>query len=123
MSSPARRAAIVAGIVGAALVWGELASADAPLTPTKYTIPSGGSVPTGITAGSDGNLWFTESADGKIGRITPAGTITEPSGATGLPGPTPGGPAGREQTDPGRGGIWAILLTLVSSRWHSWLSQ
>jgi streptogramin lyase len=88
MSSPGRRAAIVAGIVGAALVWGELASADAPLTPTKYTIPSGGSVPTGITAGSDGNLWFTESADGKIGRITPAGTITEPSGATGLPGPT-----------------------------------
>jgi streptogramin lyase len=89
MSSPGRRAAmIVAVIVGAALAWGGLASADAPLTPTKYTIPTSGSAPTGITAGSDGNLWFTESAGGKIGRITPAGTITEPMGATGLPGPT-----------------------------------
>jgi streptogramin lyase len=88
MSSPARRLATVAVIVGIALAWGALASADAPLTPTKFTIPTGGSVPTAITAGSDGNLWFTESGAGKIGRITPAGTITEPSGATGLPGPT-----------------------------------
>src|SRR5262249_39425251 len=30
----------------------------------------------GIAAGSDGNVWFTE-AIGKIGRITPAGVITE----------------------------------------------
>jgi|SRR5258708_2189257 len=29
----------------------------------------------GITAGPDGNLWFTEP--GKIGRITPTGTISE----------------------------------------------
>jgi streptogramin lyase len=79
---------MVAVIVGATLVWGGLASADAPLTPTKFTIPTSKSVPTSITAGSDGNLWFTESAGGKIGRITPAGTITEPAGATGLPGPT-----------------------------------
>jgi len=88
MSSPARRVASVAVIVGVALAWGSLASADAPLTPTKFTIPTSGSVPTAITAGSDGNLWFTESGGGKIGRITPAGTITEPAGATGLPGPT-----------------------------------
>ncbi|HEY6286015.1 MAG TPA: hypothetical protein VIX20_10165, partial [Ktedonobacteraceae bacterium] len=35
-----------------------------------------------ITAGPDGNLWFTESENstgqsGSIGRITPTGTITE----------------------------------------------
>jgi streptogramin lyase len=88
MSSPARRVASVAVMVGVALAWGSLASADAPLTPTKFTIPTSGSLPAGITAGSDGNLWFTESGGGKIGRITPAGTITEPAGATGLPGPT-----------------------------------
>ena len=34
--------------------------------------------PLGIVAGCDGNLWFTESANpGRIGRITPAGTIDE----------------------------------------------
>src|SRR5262249_59552519 len=31
----------------------------------------------GITAGPDGNLWFTEFDNNKIGRITPAGEITE----------------------------------------------
>ena len=30
-----------------------------------------------ITAGPDGNVWFTEGGANKIGRITPAGTITE----------------------------------------------
>ena len=31
----------------------------------------------GIAAGRDGNLWFTEAGVGRIGRITPTGTITE----------------------------------------------
>ena len=31
----------------------------------------------GIAAGPDGNLWFTEPAAGRIGRITPTGTVTE----------------------------------------------
>ncbi|MHB1536539.1 MAG: Vgb family protein, partial [Acidimicrobiales bacterium] len=31
----------------------------------------------GITAGPDGNLWFTENGGDKVGRITPAGAITE----------------------------------------------
>jgi hypothetical protein len=45
----------------------------------EYPIPTSGSFPFDITAGPDGNLWFTEvnPAAGKIGRITPAGTITE----------------------------------------------
>jgi virginiamycin B lyase len=33
--------------------------------------------PTAIVAGPDGNLWFTESSGHNIGRITPAGVITE----------------------------------------------
>jgi hypothetical protein len=32
---------------------------------------------TGITAGPDGNLWFTEDHTDQIGRITPSGVITE----------------------------------------------
>ena len=33
--------------------------------------------PSGIAAGPDGNLWFTERSADNIGRITPAGVITE----------------------------------------------
>ncbi|MGD0452960.1 MAG: hypothetical protein ABSB69_05130 [Solirubrobacteraceae bacterium] len=33
--------------------------------------------PSSITAGPDGNLWFTESEGNRIGRITPTGTVTE----------------------------------------------
>ena len=34
--------------------------------------------PLGIVTGCDGNLWFAEGNDpGRIGRITPAGVITE----------------------------------------------
>jgi virginiamycin B lyase len=43
----------------------------------EYSVPTANSLPYGITVGSDGNLWFTESAGNKIGRLTPGGTITE----------------------------------------------
>lgn len=43
---------------------------------TEYTIPSGVS-PYSITAGADGNLWFTEPSANRIGRITLGGVITE----------------------------------------------
>jgi len=33
--------------------------------------------PAGITAGPDGNLWFTESDGDRVGRITPTGAVTE----------------------------------------------
>ncbi len=36
-----------------------------------------GSQPEGITAGPDGNIWFTELYTGTIGQITPTGLITE----------------------------------------------
>lgn len=45
-----------------------------------------------LTAGQDGNIWFTESNAGKIGRITPTGVVTEfvlPLNQYGFP-PSPG---------------------------------
>jgi len=59
---------------------------------TPFTIPSPAPeifpYPTGITAGPDGNLWFTEQFGGRIARITPSGRITY------YPVPSPGsGPA------------------------------
>jgi len=44
---------------------------------TEFPIPTGCSQPIEITAGPDGNLWFTEYCSNKIGRISMSGTITE----------------------------------------------
>ncbi len=48
---------------------------------TVFPVPTASNFPTEITAGPDGNLWFTEKGsqknEGKIGRITPTGSITE----------------------------------------------
>jgi virginiamycin B lyase len=44
---------------------------------TQFAIPTANSSPFDITAGPDGNLWFTEYKGNKIGRITPQGVITE----------------------------------------------
>jgi streptogramin lyase len=57
-------------------------SARAPLlaqtwTHTDYAIPAANAQPQGIAAGPDGNLWFTEYATQKIGRLTPTGVFTE----------------------------------------------
>jgi streptogramin lyase len=50
--------------------------------------------PNGITAGPDGNVWFTEFAD-RIGRITPTGSVTEFStGITSNPEEIAAGPDG-----------------------------
>jgi streptogramin lyase/O-glycosyl hydrolase len=46
-------------------------------TITEYPLSISGSGPEGITAGPDGNLWFTELYTGKIGKIGTGGTITE----------------------------------------------
>lgn len=48
----------------------------------QFKVPTANSQPRAIINGSDGNVWFTEgteftSAPAKIGRITPAGSITE----------------------------------------------
>jgi hypothetical protein len=62
-------------------------------TITEFPLPTPGAFPGPITAGPDGNLWFTEysylrmngmqQGGNRIGRITPAGVITE------FPLPTP----------------------------------
>jgi streptogramin lyase len=44
---------------------------------TEFPVPTPGSGPVGITAGPDGNLWFTENAANQVGRITPAGAVRE----------------------------------------------
>jgi virginiamycin B lyase len=43
----------------------------------EFPLPTANSASRGITAGPDGNLWFTIAALGRIGRITPAGVIDE----------------------------------------------
>jgi streptogramin lyase len=43
----------------------------------EFPLPTSGSGPTAITAGPDGNLWFTEATANRIGRITPSGVVTE----------------------------------------------
>ena len=44
---------------------------------TEFPIPTSGSSPNGITAGPDGNLWFTEFHASKVAKITTAGVINE----------------------------------------------
>jgi streptogramin lyase len=59
-------------------------------------VPTAGSGPSGITAGPDGALWFTEASANKIGRITTGGSITEvpiPTASSG-PGSIIAGPDG-----------------------------
>src|SRR5207253_7450974 len=43
---------------------------------TEFAVLTPNSFPHEITAGPDGALWFTE-AGGNIGRLTPAGALTE----------------------------------------------
>jgi streptogramin lyase len=51
--------------------------ASASAGANKYPTPTAQAGPSSLTLGPDGNLWFTESLANKIGRITPAGVITE----------------------------------------------
>jgi hypothetical protein len=72
---PPLRSCIVAIVLlgtGAGLT--SLASAQ---TIIKFPIPTDDGYPVAITAGPDGNLWFTEGWGARIGRITPAGVITD----------------------------------------------
>src|SRR5438045_1263983 len=44
---------------------------------TEFPLATPGSLPGDIVRGGDGNLWFTETDNNAIGRITPAGVVTE----------------------------------------------
>ena len=69
---------IVLGIVLAGMLVIRAAHPVSALNPiNEFTLPTPERFPLGITAGSDGNLWFVEYASGTIGRITPTGILTE----------------------------------------------
>ena len=68
--------------VGLVLSLGSAALAAPVGVLKQFKVPTANSQPRAITNGSDGNRWFTEGteftlAPAKIGRITPAGGITE----------------------------------------------
>jgi virginiamycin B lyase len=68
--------------IGRITVDGRLTEYPLPAAPTvrKPGDPAGTlatSIPVGITAGPDGAVWFTQGSTNRIGRITPAGQITE----------------------------------------------
>lgn len=52
-----------------------------------YRLPEQGAEPFDIAAGADGSMWFTEFAADRIGRISPAGVITQFSVPTAGAGP------------------------------------
>ena len=76
-------ALVFALVVGLAIALGAMLSAAqaAPFASLKqFRVPTDNSQPRSITNGSDGNRWFTlgtEFVPSKIGRITPAGDISE----------------------------------------------
>ena len=75
------RAALAAGLC----VTGLIALATPARAFFGFDLPTTYS-PTDITAGPDGNMWFTDPTHGLIGRITPDGTVTTF--------PVPGSPGG-----------------------------
>ena len=72
--SRARRFMTVLAIMAATLLLWAQPAAAAP-TITEFKVPSPG-VPQGITAGSDGALWFTLFYDNQVGRVTTKGTVS-----------------------------------------------
>jgi virginiamycin B lyase len=83
-------------ILAASVCLAVLASASPAVARTRwkeFSVPTPASGPYGITAGPDGNVWFTEAFASKIGRITPAGAFTEfplPTAGSDPSGITPG---------------------------------
>ncbi|MDX6698579.1 MAG: virginiamycin lyase [Solirubrobacteraceae bacterium] len=74
-------------------------NAPTPATTITYFTTGLNSIPLGIAAGPDGNLWFAELGDA-IGRITPAGVITEFSAGINSPASPSGIAAGPD------GNLW-----------------
>jgi streptogramin lyase len=75
MLSSIARTARSRAVAGAAFVVFFLAAVASGQGVNEYPIGSA-ALPEGIALGSDGNLWFAEST-GRIGKMTPSGTVTE----------------------------------------------
>jgi hypothetical protein len=71
MTRRGRFPTVTLAMCGVLLAGWETAGAAGPSI-TEFSVPTAASNPSGITAGPDGNLWFTEFNANKIGRITPA---------------------------------------------------
>src|SRR5262245_6083539 len=83
--------------------WVPSAITEFPLPPLSF----GGSFgATAITAGPDGNVWFTDPVAGNVGRITPSGQVTEFTSPIGSPGVIAAGPDGN---------LWFSTSALSSS--------
>jgi virginiamycin B lyase len=65
----------------------------------EFTVPTPSSLPMGIAAGPDGDMWFTEDDANKIGRVTTKGAIKE------FPIPSPNSGPNRIATGPD-GNLW-----------------
>src|SRR5213083_2941403 len=83
-----RVAPLLAGVLIALSAISAVAAPPAPPPIVEFAVPTTNSAPGSITAGPDGNLWFTEEAGNKIGRISPSGAFGEFSLAAGA---SPGG--------------------------------
>jgi virginiamycin B lyase len=78
-----------------------LTSSATAQTITEFALPEGAR-PESIIAGPDGNLWFTESSQSRIGRVTTAGDVTLfPGGARPFYFPT-------DLTSGADGNVWVI---------------
>jgi virginiamycin B lyase len=83
MSRRLERALVTVRAGGIALSLGAAVAFAVPAGMLKqFKVPTANSHPRAIANGSDGNRWFTEgteftNAPAKIGRITPAGAVTE----------------------------------------------
>ena len=53
------------------------ASVSAAPIVTEFALLTATAQPRGIVTGADGNIWLTQIAGGKIGRMTTAGALTE----------------------------------------------
>lgn len=91
-------------------------------TITEYPVPTTGAKPLSIAWGQDGNLWFTEFAGQKIGRISQSGgaflecTLPTEKGLTPTPYGIAAGPDGNLWvTDPGANGIWSVTTACVAT--------
>src|SRR5206468_4397493 len=94
-SSQSRLGPILACVLVIGFVAAAAAATGAPPPIAEFAVPTSNSAPRGITAAPDGNLWFTEEAGNKIGRISPSGAISEfPLAVGAMPGGIVAGPDG-----------------------------
>ena len=72
-------------VLSLAVIWLRTNEAKAQVVTEFGAGITPGATPTSITSGPDGNLWFTEYWERKIGRITPLGVVTEFGGVSFFP--------------------------------------